>query len=48
MKTEIHINVNDALLIAHKVLQYLSAYALELLIEAAQKELKARIDFEGK
>lgn len=47
MKIAIDIDIISANTIAHKVLKNLSAYALELLIEEAQKELKKRIEFEG-
>lgn len=48
MKLEINVEIIEANKIAHEVLKYLSSYALELLIEHAKKELKARIEYEGK
>lgn len=44
MKTEIHINIIDALKISHEILEHLSAYALEELLDAVKKELKKRED----
>jgi hypothetical protein len=42
MKIELELEIIPANKIAHEVLQHLSAYALELLIEHATKELQDR------
>ena len=48
MKIEIDIGIIEGNKIAHEVIKYLSSYALEILIEHAAKELKARVEFEGR